>query len=353
VTFCNNQQVPSTSAQEIDWNLRTQDVGEHNWEDNTSYGVRWHLNEATLISQIIEHKAAIIAQLSWVSLFLGFHVLGIFMHNDVVTAFGEVEKQILIEPVFAQIIQSASGKDSYGMALLVPSIPTSLDSVLLPLGPTDLMAHHSIALGLHVTVLILLKGALDARGSTLMQDKVHFGYGFACDGPGRGGTCDISAWDSFYLATFWQLNTVAWLTFYFHWKLLALGQAASATFNESGVYLMGWFRDYLWFNSSQVINGYSAYGANDLAVWDWIFLLAHLVWALGFMFLISWRGYWQELIDSILFMHLQAPVLGSIWQGQYYTPVALSIVQARFIGLVHFSVGFILTYAAFVIASCS
>ena len=105
---------------------------------------------------------------------------------------------------------------------------------------------------------------------------------------------------------------------------------------------MGWFRDYLWFNSSQMINGYSAYGANDLAVWDWIFLLAHLVWALGFMFLISWRGYWQELIDSILFMHLQAPVLGNIWQGQYYTPIALSIVQARFIGLVHFSVGFIL-----------
>jgi len=325
----------------------------HNWEDNTSTGTRWHLNEATLISQIIQHKAAIIAQLSWVSLFLGFHVLGIFMHNDVVTAFGEVEKQILIEPVFAQVIQSASGKDSYGLGLLVASVPTSLDEVLLPLGPTDLMAHHSIALGLHVTVLILLKGALDARGSTLMQDKVHFGYGFACDGPGRGGTCDISAWDSFYLATFWQLNTVAWLTFYFHWKLLALGQAASSSINESGVYLMGWFRDYLWFNSSQLINGYSAYGANDLAVWDWIFLLAHLCWAVGFMFLISWRGYWQELIDSILFMHLQAPVLGSIWQGQYYTPVALSIVQARFIGLVHFGVGFILTYAAFVIASCS
>ena len=101
--------------------------------------------------------------------------------------------------------------------------------------------------------------------------------------PDRGGTCDISTWDSFYLATFWHANTVAWLTFYFHWKLLALGQATLVIFNESGVYLMGWFRDYLWFNSSQIINGYSAYGANDLAVWDWIFLLAHLVWALGFM----------------------------------------------------------------------
>merc|ERR1719335_2025179 len=297
------------------------------------------VNKDNVLARMLEHKEAIISHLSWVSLFLGFHTLGLYIHNDTVVAFGEPEKQILIEPVFAQIIQG--------------SYCQSFGSFLLPLGPGDLLAHHAIALGLHVTVLILLKGALDARGSTLMQDKVHFGYGFACDGPGRGGTCDISAWDSFYLATFWQLNTVAWLTFYFHWKLLALGQAASATFNESGVYLMGWFRDYLWFNSSQVINGYSAYGANDLAVWDWIFLLAHLVWALGFMFLISWRGYWQELIDSILFMHLQAPVLGSIWQGQYYTPVALSIVQARFIGLVHFSVGFILTYAAFVVASCS
>jgi photosystem I P700 chlorophyll a apoprotein A2 len=33
--------------------------------------------------------------------------------------------------------------------------------------------------------------------------------------------------------------------------------------------------------------------------------------------------------------------------------VALSIVQARLVGLVHFSVGYILTYAAFLIASTS
>ena len=30
------------------------------------------------------------------------------------------------------------------------------------------------------------------------------------------------------------------------------------------------------------------------------FLFGHLVWATGFMFLISWRGYWQELIESIV-----------------------------------------------------
>ena len=32
-------------------------------------------------------------------------------------------------------------------------------------------------------------------------------------------------------------------------------------------------------------------------------------------------------------------------------PVALSIVQARLVGLAHFSVGYVFTYGAFVIAS--
>ena len=59
--------------------------------------------------------------------------------------------------------------------------------------PGDLLAYHSVSLGLHVTTLILLKGALDSKGSRLMPDKSTLGFGFACDGPSRGGTCDISA----------------------------------------------------------------------------------------------------------------------------------------------------------------
>jgi photosystem I P700 chlorophyll a apoprotein A2 len=38
----------------------------------------------------------------------------------------------------------------------------------------------------------------------------------------RGGTCDISAWDAFYLAMFWMLNTIGWVTFYWHWKHMAI-----------------------------------------------------------------------------------------------------------------------------------
>ena len=92
---------------------------------------------------------------------------------------------------------------------------------------------------------------------------------------------------------------------------------------------------------------------NDTSIWAWTFLAAHLCWATGFIFLVSWRGYWQELIDSIVWSHSTTPLLTDIWSGAKHTPQALSIVQARLIGLVHFLVGFIVTYAAFVIASTS
>jgi len=327
-------------------------------------------NKNNVLARMLEHKEALISHLSWVSLFLGFHTLGLYVHNDVVVAFGTPEKQILVEPVFAQFVQAASGKALYGMDVLLANsssvasttgaawLPGWLDAInagnnalFLPIGPGDFLVHHAIALGLHTTTLILVKGALDARGSKLMPDKKDFGYSFPCDGPGRGGTCDISAWDAFYLAVFWALNTVGWLTFYWHWKHLAIWQGNVAQFNESSTYLMGWFRDYLWLNSSQLINGYNPLGSNNLAVWAWMFLFGHLVWATGFMFLISWRGYWQELIETIVWAHQRTPLANLVgWRDK---PVALSIVQARVVGLAHFSVGYILTYGAFLIASTS
>ncbi|MEM9117153.1 MAG: photosystem I core protein PsaB [Cyanobacteria bacterium P01_D01_bin.6] len=331
-------------------------------------------NKDNVLDRVLQHKEAIISHLSWVSLFLGFHTLGLYVHNDVVMAFGTPEKQILVEPVFAQWVQAASGKMIYGFDALL-SNPDSLattawpnggnvwlpgwmdainsgsNSLFLDIGPGDFLVHHAIALGLHTTTLILVKGALDARGSKLMPDKKDFGYSFPCDGPGRGGTCDISAWDAFYLAMFWMLNTLGWTTFYWHWKHLSVWSGNVAQFNTSSTHLMGWFRDYLWLNSSQLINGYNSYGMNNLSVWAWMFLFAHLVWATGFMFLISWRGYWQELIETIVWAHERTPLANLVrWKDK---PVALSIVQARVVGLAHFTVGYILTYAAFLIASTS
>ena len=317
-------------------------------------------NENNVLARVLDHKEAIISHLSWVSLFLGFHTLGLYVHNDVVVAFGTPEKQILVEPVFAQWVQAASGKLVYGFDTLLSNpdsiattawpnganvwlpgwmdaINSGSNSLFLNIGPGDFLVHHAIALGLHTTTLILVKGALDARGSKLMPDKKDFGYSFPCDGPGRGGTCDISGWDSFYLAMFWMLNTIGWVTFYWHWKHLAIWSGNVAQFNESSNYLMGWLRDYLWLNSSQLINGYNPYGMNNLAVWSWMFLFGHLVWATGFMFLISWRGYWQELIETIVWAHERTPLANLVrWKDK---PVAMSIVQGRLIGLAHFTVG--------------
>ena len=289
----------------------------------------------SVVDVVLSTKGQLISHLSWVSLYLGFHTLAVWIHNDTVVAFGDSEKQILIEAIFAINFQRVS----------------TLASLLL--GPGDLFVHHAIAFGVHTCVLILVKGALDGRGSKLMPDKISFELSFACDGPTRGGTCDISAWDAIYLTGFWMLNTDAWLMFYFHWKNLCVFENTVFQFEESSTTLNGWFRDYLWFNSAALLNGYNAFRANDLSCLSWIFLAAHLCWATGFMFLISWRGYWQELIDILILMHLKTPISFDLWGQQFYTPVALSIVQARLVGLVHFAVGFIFTYAAFVLGATS
>ncbi|KAJ1681121.1 hypothetical protein LUZ63_023659 [Rhynchospora breviuscula] len=265
-------------------------------------------NEDNVLARMLDHKEAIISHLSWASLFLGFHTLGLYVHNDVMLAFGTPEKQILIEPIFAQWIQSAHGKTSYGFDVLLSStsgpafnagrniwlpgwlnaVNENRNSLFLTIGPGDFLVHHAIALGLHTTTLILVKGALDARGSKLMPDKKDFGYSFPCDGPGRGGTCDISAWDAFYLAVFWMLNTIGWVTFYWHWKHITLWQGNVSQFNESSTYLMGWLRDYLWLNSSQLINGYNPFGMNSLSVWGvdvliWTPCLGYRVYVLNFL----------------------------------------------------------------------
>ena len=125
-------------------------------------------NKNNVLARVLEHKEAIISHLSWVSLFLGFHTFGLYVHNDVVVAFGTPEKQILVEPVFAQWIQASSGKAMYGFDVLLSSsssvassassniwLPGWLDainsgknSLFLPIGPGDFLVHHAIALAL-------------------------------------------------------------------------------------------------------------------------------------------------------------------------------------------------------------
>jgi photosystem I P700 chlorophyll a apoprotein A2 len=45
-------------------------------------------NKGNVLARMLEHKEAIISHLSWVSFVLGFTLLGLYVHNDVMQAFG-------------------------------------------------------------------------------------------------------------------------------------------------------------------------------------------------------------------------------------------------------------------------
>ncbi|KAL4276930.1 hypothetical protein AHAS_Ahas20G0256400 [Arachis hypogaea] len=63
------------------------------------------------------------------------------------------------------------------------------------------------------------EGVLFARSSRLIPDKANLGFRFPCDGPGRGGTCQVSAWDHVFLGLFWMYNAISVVIFHFSWKM--------------------------------------------------------------------------------------------------------------------------------------
>ena len=197
----------------------------------------------------------------------------------------------------------------------------------ISLGTSDFMVHHIHAFTIHVTVLILLKGVLFARSSRLIPDKANLGFRFPCDGPGRGGTCQVSAWDHVFLGLFWMYNSISIVIFHFSWKMQSdvwgsvtdngVSHITGGNFAQSANTINGWLRDFLWAQSSQVIQSYGS----ALSAYGLIFLGAHFIWAFSLMFLFSGRGYWQELIESIVWAHNKLKVAPAIQPSRfkYYT----------------------------------
>lgn len=186
------------------------------------------------------------------------------------------------------------------------------------------MVHHIHAFTIHVTVLILLKGVLYATNSRLIADKFNLGFRFPCDGPGRGGTCQISCWDHVFLALFWMYNSLSIVIFHFSWKMQSdIFYITRGNFAFSSNTINGWLRDFLWAQSSQVIQSYSSHNSP----YGLVFLGAHFIWSFSLMFLFSGRGYWQELIESILWAHNKCKLTPII------QPRALSITSGRAVGV--------------------
>ena len=160
--------------------------------------------------------------------------------------------------------------------------------------------------GWHVCVLILLKGILFARNSRLVSDKLELGWRYPCDGPGRGGTCQVSSYDHLYVALFWMYNSISIVVFHFYWKLQSdvfgsisvtndIQHLCSSDFYFNATSVNGWLRCLLWTQASQVIQSYGS----SLCGYGLIFICAHFIWAFSLMFLFSGCGYWQELIEPI------------------------------------------------------
>jgi photosystem I P700 chlorophyll a apoprotein A1 len=300
-----------------------------------------------LLDRVLRHRDAIISHLNWVCIFLGTHSFGLYVHNDTMRALGRPQdtfsdKAIQLQPIFAKWVQSlhtlapgstapnALATSSYAFGGDIVAVNGKIAMMPISLGTADFMVHHIHAFTIHVTVLILLKGTLFARSSRLIPDKANLGFRFPCDGPGRGGTCQVSAWDHVFLGLFWMYNCISVTIFHFSWKMQsdvwgtisAAGKISHITggnFSKSAVSVNGWLRDFLWSQASQVIQSYgsaaSAYGL--------IFLGAHFIWAFSLMFLFSGRGYWQELIESVVWAHNKLKLAPAI------QPRALSITQGR------------------------
>ena len=326
------------------------------------------MNYNNLLDRVIRHRDAIISHLNWVCIFLGFHSFGLYIHNDTMQALGRPQdmfsdKAIALQPIFAQWIQNlhtaAPGTTSPNALATASYIfggdPVVLGSkiALVPmnLGTADFMVHHIHAFTIHVTVLILLKGLLYARNSRLIPDKSNLGFRFPCDGPGRGGTCQVSGWDHVFLGLFWMYNSISIVIFHFSWKMQsdiwgsvtpqgAISHITGGNFAQSATTINGWLRDFLWSQASQVIQSYGS----ALSAYGLIFLGAHFIWAFSLMFLFSGRGYWQELIESVVWAHNKLKVAPAI------QPRALSITQGRAVGLAHYLLGGIGTTWAFFLA---
>ncbi|UBF27226.1 photosystem I core protein PsaA [Kovacikia minuta CCNUW1] len=326
------------------------------------------VNQNNLLDRVIRHRDAIISHLNWVSIFLGFHSFGLYVHNDTMRAFGRPQDMfsdtgIQLQPVFAQWIQgihAAAPGNTAPNALSVASEVFNGDLVAvggkvaisaIPLGTADFLVHHIHAFTIHVTVLILLKGVLFARSSRLIPDKANLGFRFPCDGPGRGGTCQVSGWDHVFLGLFWMYNSISIVIFHFSWKMQSdvwgtvnpdgsVAHITAGNFAQSAITINGWLRDFLWAQATQVITSYGS----ALSAYGLLFLGAHFVWAFSLMFLFSGRGYWQELIESIVWAHNKLKVAPSI------QPRALSIIQGRAVGVAHYLLGGIATTWAFFLA---
>jgi len=241
---------------------------------------------STYLFHILKHRDILLGHLLWVSIGLGFHSFGLYIHNDSLQGLGRPEdtfsdNSIQLKPIFALAVV----KYILHFDMQVMLGEKSFCFISQELGTADLMVHHIHAFTIHVTLLILAKGVLYARSSRLVSDKLEKGFRYPCDGPGRGGTCQISAWDHVFLGVFWMYNSLSEVLFHFFWKMqsdvwgtyveskASLVHISSSDYSLHSTSINGWLRNFLWSSSAQAIQSY----ATSISLWahfsSWPFCL--------------------------------------------------------------------------------
>jgi photosystem I P700 chlorophyll a apoprotein A1 len=157
----------------------------------------------------------------WLSLFLGFHSFGLLVGNDSIIGLSRPadsfsDSAIQLVPLFSREFSPLFGAANLSDFLLLDNktIWGTLD-----LGTSDFLVQHVDAFTIHTSLLISLKGTLYSRSSRLITDKYSLGFRYPCDGPGRGGTCQVSGWDHTFLNLFWVYNCISIVIFHFYWKV--------------------------------------------------------------------------------------------------------------------------------------
>jgi len=276
-----------------------------------------------ILAVLVSQRESVIGHLTWVCTFLGVHSVGPLIHNDSMQALGRhydqlADGSIQVRPVVLAAVQSTL----FGQCL-------ELGFQSSPLGSVDYLVFHLESFCIHTTVLILLKGLLMSRSSRLVADKGALGFVYPCDGPGRGGTCQISPWDHVFLGTFWAYNTGAVGLFHSFWYAESFKWAQLDDWASSAGSVNGWLRSLLWTESAEVIQAYGS----ACAGYSLVFFTGHFVWALSLMFLFTGRGYWQELLESVSWAHVKLHLVPTI------QPRALSITMGRAVGVTHYLAG--------------
>ena len=70
----------------------------------------YHLDSSTPISILLADKSSVLSSITYISIYLGCHTLGIYIHNDTCISLSHLTPSLSLDPILSQLIQELLGK---------------------------------------------------------------------------------------------------------------------------------------------------------------------------------------------------------------------------------------------------